>query len=376
MSALRVCIVGGIFDRSEEYRSRHLFTPETVLVAGLCERGIAVDACGHRHFNPTNDYDIVHVHHLGKAALQMATAATRSPFVYSSHDPKLVSEYHISHIRTLTTKFILNRADAAVALSEPEVGTMRRLFGRYNAETVPIPNGLPRDVFFYRERPARPAGAYKMLFVGQLIEQKGVDVLLKALRIARESHGNDVELSLVYQNPLLETHYKDLAADLGLKDHVHFLGFKSAFELAELYRQVDLFVLPTFAEALPSVVTEAMMSGLPVIASRVAGIPDQVGSHGMLVTPGDVAGLADAINRTLAALVAGDVQPREVSEYATARFSIQTMVDKHLRLYEDLARAAHMPVRSRKTYWPMNTVTRSLLTTYGERLAGKGWLSH
>jgi len=374
MNALNVCIVGGIFDRPEEYRSRHLFTPETVLVTGLRERGIAVDACGHRHFNPTNDYDIVHVHHLGKAALQMATAATRSQFVYSSHDPKLVSEYHVSRIRTLTTKFILNRADAVVALSEPEMGTMRRLFGRYNAETVPIPNGLPRDVFFYRERPARLAGSYKMLFVGQLIEQKGVDVLLNALRIARES--NNIELLLVYQNPLLEAHYKDLATSLGLKDHVHFLGFKSAFELAELYRQVDLFVLPTFAEALPSVVTEAMMSGLPVIASRVAGIPDQVGSHGMLVTPGDVAGLADAISQTLDALAAGTLQPREVSEYATARFSIQTMVDKHLRLYEDLIRTARMPIRSRKTYWPMNAVTRSLLTTYGERLAGKGWLSH
>lgn len=373
MRAPRVCIVGGIFDRSEEYRAKHLFTPETVLVAGLRERGIAVDACGHRHFSPTDDYDVVHVHHLGKGALRMATAATRSRFVFSSHDPHLASGYRISRTRTLATKFILDRADVAVALSEAEAGTMGRLFRSYHARTISIPNGLPSDVFFYRERPARPAGPYRMLFVGQLIEQKGVDILLNALRIVRQS--SDAELQLVYQNPRLETHYKELAAQLGLRDHVHFLGIKSAFELAELYRQADLFVLPTFAEALPSVVTEAMMSGLPVVASRVAGIPDQVGPHGTLVAPGDVEGLADAIQRTLHAVARNDIQPRAVSEYATARFSITTMVNEHLRLYEHLARTASMPTRSRKTYWPMNTITRAFLAAYGDRLAGRGWLS-
>ncbi len=373
MDSLNVCIVGGVFDRSEEYRSKHLFTPETVLVAGLRARGIDVEACGHRHFNPTSSYDIVHVHHLGKAALRMATAATRSPFVYSSHDPQLVSEYRISRSRMLATKFVLNRADAAVALSTTESRTMQRLFGHYNAETVTIGNGLPSDVFYYAERPARRAGPYKLLFVGQLIEQKGVDVLLKALQIVRQSH--DAEVSLVYQNPHLEVHYKDLVAELGLTDRVHFLGFKSAFELAELYRQADLFVLPTFAEALPSVITEAMMSGLPVIASRIAGIPEQVGEYGTLVMPGDVGGLADAIRQTLDTLTAGSLRPEEVSAYATARFSVRTMVDKHLQLYEDLARGGRMPMRSRKTYWPVNAMARAGLTACGERLAGKGWLS-
>jgi glycosyltransferase involved in cell wall biosynthesis len=370
---MKLCIVGGVFDRSAEYRAKHVFTPETVLAEGLRARGIDVDVCGHRHFDPADAYDIVHVHHLGKAALRMATAATRSLFVYSSHDPRLVSDYRISRTRMLATKFIVNRSDAVVALSETEAGIMERHFGQYRARTVAIGNGFPSDVFYYAPRPARTDGPYQLLFVGQLIEQKGVDVLLRAMQIVQKA--KNVELSLVYHNPQLEAQYKELAAELGVADRVHFIGFKSAFDLAEMYRRADLFVLPTFAEALPSVVTEAMMSGLPVVATRVAGIPEQVGTHGTLVLPGDVGALADAIVRTLDALAAGALKPETVSAYATARFSVQTMVEKHLRLYEDLLRAGQAPMRSQRRYQPMNAVTRAFLTTLGGRLAGRGLLS-
>ncbi|MCA1667974.1 MAG: hypothetical protein LC793_11405, partial [Thermomicrobia bacterium] len=107
----------------------------------------------------------------------------------------------------------------------------------------------------------------------------------------------------------------------------------------------------------------------------VAGIPDQVGPHGMLAAPGDVSELADAIGRTVDALATGSVHPQVVSEYATARFSIQAMVDKHLQLYENLLHAGRKPIRSRKTYWPVNAAMRAVLTTCGNQLAGKGWLS-
>ncbi|MGI8551766.1 MAG: glycosyltransferase family 4 protein, partial [Dehalococcoidia bacterium] len=336
MTPLRVCIVGGIFDQSEEYRSKHLLTPETVLAAGLRECGTAVDTCGHRHFEPTNAYDIVHVHHLGKAALRMATAETGSLFVYTSHDGNLICGHRVSRVHRLVTKFILNRADAVVTLSMIEQRAMERLFGHYNAATATIANGFPTNLFYHNKRSMQRTGPYKLLFVGQLIEQKGVGVLLKALRIVRQS--KDVDASLVYQNASLEAHYKGLTAQLGLEAHVHFVGFKSVFDLADIYRQVDLFVLPTFAEALPSVVTEAMMSGLPLVASRVGGIPEQVGPHGILVPPGDVDALAGAIIRTLDTLAIGTLQPETVSAYAAAKFSVQAMVEKHLRLYEDLKR--------------------------------------
>ncbi len=373
MSTVRVCIVGGIFDRSEEYRNKHSLTPETVLVAGLRERGVAVDTCGHRHFNPTNAYDVVHVHHLGKGALRMATAVTRSLFVYTSHDGNLICEYGVSRAHRLATKFILNRADAVVTLSAFEARTLRHSFGHDNAASITIANGFPADLFFPAKRSDARAGPYKVLFVGQLIEQKGVAVLLKAFEIVRRS--NDAELLLVYQNASLEEHYKALATQLGLANRVHFLGFKSAPELAELYRQVDLFVLPTFAEALPSVVTEAMMSGLPVIASHVGGIPEQVGPHGTLVTPGDIEGLADAICQTLQRVTEGGLHPEKISAYATAKYSVGAMIEEHLGLYQRLMRSGRTSNRTRKTYWPANAAMRVFLTTSGERFAGRGWLS-
>ena len=72
----KICLVGGIFDREEKVRSKHVITPETVLLDGFRKADVAVDAVGHARFLPSDGYDIIHVHHFGKAALgQIGLAA-------------------------------------------------------------------------------------------------------------------------------------------------------------------------------------------------------------------------------------------------------------------------------------------------------------
>src|SRR5208337_4844562 len=180
MSCLRVCVVGGIFDKPDEYRSFHRYTPETILAQGLAERGVDVAVSGHRGFVPLDDYDIVHVHHLGKAALVMASATTRSKFIYTGHDGRIINGYAASSRRKLATGFVTARADAIVALSNFEWRLMQAASVRYAHKWVTIPNGIPTDIFYAqqscdRPQPGRP---HRLLFVGQLIPLKGVDVLL------------------------------------------------------------------------------------------------------------------------------------------------------------------------------------------------------
>ena len=114
MKPLRVCVVGGIYDRSAEYRSKRPYTPETILRGALPSRGMEVTEQGHRGFRASEEHDIVHVHHLGKAALVMASAPPGLRFVFTSHDPRLMNGYQVSWRRLASFRFVVRRADAVV----------------------------------------------------------------------------------------------------------------------------------------------------------------------------------------------------------------------------------------------------------------------
>ena len=148
-------------------------------------------------------------------------------------------------------------------------------------------------------RTAGPAGD-RMVFVGRLAAVKGVRVLLDALAEVRRTRPG-ATLTLVGDGPEragIEAH----AAALELSEAVRFTGYLTQDEVAAELAAADLFVLPSFAEGVPVVLMEAMATGLPVIATRIAGIPELVeeGVSGLLVPPGDAVALAAAIGELLA----------------------------------------------------------------------------
>ena len=116
-----------------------------------------------------------------------------------------------------------------------------------------------------------------------------------------------------------------------------FLGKQTPAQLAELYQRSDLLILPSETEALPSVITEAMLSGLPFLASAVGGIPEQASGFGFLLTQRTV----DQLSVDLAHLVEHYSQysgaSASMSNYARRTFSITSMLDAHLHLYRALA---------------------------------------
>jgi glycosyltransferase involved in cell wall biosynthesis len=90
---------------------------------------------------------------------------------------------------------------------------------------------------------------------------------------------------------------RDLAEKLGVAPDVHFAGPLQRSEVAQRYREADVFTLPSAAEAFGNVFAEALASGLPIVGSQIGGIPDLVehGANGLLVEPGDIKALAGAI---------------------------------------------------------------------------------
>ncbi len=360
---MNICLVGGIFDRPEAVRAKQLVTPETVLLDGFRKAGVKVHAVGHAGFQPSDDYDIVHVHHFGRAALKMASSGCRSRVVFTGHNGLIPTGWERSRLRRYAFQYVVDKAEAYIALSRAEA---RYYAGVTSVDKIhTIPNGIPADVF-------RAAGdlqkradkeRYDVLYVGQLIECKGVNVLLDAMqRLCKHRH---VHLRLVYHNAKLEAVLRRQADDLGIAEHVEFVGIRGPGELAEEYHQADLLVLPSFAECLPSVVTEAFLCGTPVVAGGVCGVPEQIGSYGLAVPPGDSVALANAIEMILADRPRWQAMAAQMRAYAEHTFKPETMVARHLALYRDMVEGRVAPAR-RRAAW-IDPLVRLAVRVYWRR---------
>lgn len=152
-----------------------------------------------------------------------------------------------------------------------------------------------------------------ILFVGSLHPPKRVDHLIIALKQVVQ------EFPMVCLNVVgsgsQEAALHQLRDQLGLEQVIHFLGYKPHEVVPELLEAADLFVYPSDSEGLPSAIMEAQAMGVPVVASRVGGIPDLIepGKTGLLVEPGDVEGLALALisllhNHSLARQIGDNAQ--------------------------------------------------------------------
>ena len=117
---MRICLVGGIFDRPAAVRSRQLVTPETVLLDGLRKAGVEVHAVGHAGFQPSDDYDIVHVHHFGRAAVKMASSRSRARAVFTGHNGLIPTGWERSWLRRYAFQYVVDNVEAYVALSHAE----------------------------------------------------------------------------------------------------------------------------------------------------------------------------------------------------------------------------------------------------------------
>lgn len=140
-------------------------------------------------------------------------------------------------------------------------------------------------------------GTPKLICVGRLSPEKGHLGLLEVIQRLR-TKGLDCSLNLVGDGPSRVV-IEALAERLALNDRVSFSGFLQEDDTLAAIAACDILVLPSFMEGLPVVLIEALALGKPVIASRVAGIPELIehGKSGLLFTPSNLAALEEAIEQ-------------------------------------------------------------------------------
>jgi len=209
---------------------------------------------------------------------------------------------------------------------------VRRLYeARVGAGLAParvITNALqPAD--FTAHAPAPDAADF--LFVGELRQLKGIDVLLRAL--AEVACDREVRAFIVGSGSERDA-FERLADELGLYGVVTFLG---AMPAADAFRRGRCIVVPSRMESLPYIVLEAAAAEMPLIATDVGGIPEIVqGADTPLLPPGDIAELARTMHEFLDAPAPAQARARRLKETVRARFAIGATTSAVLAFYAEL----------------------------------------
>ena len=233
----------------------------------------------------------------------------------------------------------MQRADFVVCISDFARSQLMALVPEQHWSKIshrPL-RGRPGCLRHPRERRPRQT-RLEILSVGRLVAVKGQALVIEAVSTL-SSRGLDARATIVGAGPTRDR-LEALAAELGVGDRVAFTGAVGQDRIRELYAAADVFCLPSFAEGVPVVLMEAMAMELPVVTSRIMGIPELVedGVSGLLIAPGDVAGLDAALER----LARDPAERRRLGEAGRSKIVAEYALDTSVERLEQLF-AANLP---------------------------------
>lgn len=292
--------------------------------------------------------ELIHAH-LTYSAIWSAIASrlTGVPAIASLHvSPEATRALEDSARHRIATSLrdgllraILNRWSRAVVMVSGALRDDYLARGLEPRKVRVVHNGIELDRFRRPRTEARarlerelaiPPDVPIVATVAVLRPKKGIEVLLAAAREVRRAY-----FVIIGDGPKREE-WTSLANDLGVSDRIRWAGFRT--DVDALLAGCDLFVHPSLDDAFPTVLLEAMAAGLPIVASRVGGIPEIVtqGVTGELVPPGDAAALARAIDAVLGNEDTMRLM-REAAQADASRFSTSAWIARLTAVYREAA---------------------------------------
>ena len=299
-----------------------------------------------RNMLQANNVGLLHIHDARSGLIGRLVAKLLGiPVVYTVHLPPY---YYTTGVKDLVYKVVeglLNRwfTDRVIYVSHKVREEALRFGVTPKGRSVVIENGIDLQAYnkaidrvAIREALNTPVSATVFCFVGRFTEQKGIDILLRALLKMRDRFAL-FRVWLVGEGPL-QTQLEQCVAKEGLEKVVQFLGYRE--DIPAVLRASDVFVLPSRYEAMPMSLLEAMASGLPCVVSDVGDNARLVedGVTGFVVPPEDPDTLAEAMRKMLAnpdiRRTMGEAAHRKAQQY-----SVERMVARVTEVYESLSRA-------------------------------------
>jgi glycosyltransferase involved in cell wall biosynthesis len=305
-----------------------------------------------------SDYDIVHTH-TSKAGFVGRLAAKAAGIRGIIHTVHGFAFHEESSRKALRTYALLERIAAHACHRIVTVSEYHRRWalnlGIGNArKVVAIPNGISpervkadRDRESFRKELRIDPGTAMLLSTGRLADQKGLEYLLQAAQLM--SGHSKVRFKIVFAGTgLLESNLKKLAAALGVREQVSFLGFRQ--DIGDLLLASDIVVLPTLHEGLSIALLEAMAAGKPIVTTTIGSNVEAThnGRAALLVPAKDAEGLARAVTKFLRNSSLRLLKSTKAAELFSRHYTEARMLDAYRGQYLELLQSA-----------PERAVTRS-----------------
>lgn len=282
--------------------------------------------------------NVIHVHWLFPQGLLCALYKS-----FFNKNINIVLTCHGSDVNSLNNDlinrlkaYILNRANVVTCVSQ-DLSDKAHSFG-CKKEIQVFPMGVDTPIFSKNQIDQENGGTTmsRLLFVGSLIEDKGVRYLLEAFRIL-VGEGFEGDLKIVgdgYLRKELENTYKDLID----KKRVNFLGYVPRFKLPEIYKESDIFILASKSEGYPGVLMEAMSAGLiPIITDLPTYNDLKIQGLVRTVKYGNTEELASKIT-TVSSMGASATTSlsQSIIQYAKGHFGVSVTIDRFRIIYQEL----------------------------------------
>jgi len=337
---------GGVSAVVNQYQLAGLFTrwPITYIsthVDGWFGRKLKIAALGLLRFTAlliAGRVSVVHVHSASNASfwrkcwfIWLAWLAGR-PVIFHLHGGGFLEFFGKQrYVGRRLIRATLDSVSSIVVLSESWKAAVTRICGNQNISVIHNPIQCPSDV----GDTGTQRQMDKLLFVGRLNREKGVYDLLEAMsRLSSEFRS----ISLVVAGDGDSAELMAYARSLQVEDRIHTVGWIPQDEVAALLRSASVFVLPSYYEAMPMALLEAMSAGIPVVTSRVGAIPEIVtdGVDGLLITAGDVSAITHAVKRILSDSELSAEMGRAAQRKVRRCFSPEHIVQQVEQLYVEL----------------------------------------
>lgn len=297
---------------------------------------VAIQNAAMRH-----DLEVLHAHY----AFPHATSAWLAKQMVDRDDFRVVTTLHGTDITLIgqdpsyrsITEFSIQRSDGLTAVSEYLRRETIEQFNVPEDRIVVVPNFVDLDVYRRGTHPCHRSsfsqtGEKILMHISNFRRVKRVEDVVRIF--SRVSRRVRARLVLIGDGPE-RGRVEEVAAEEGVSERVIFLGKQES--VAELLACADLFLLPSSHESFGLVALEAMACGVPVIATRVGGVPEVVpdGVAGYLAEVGDVDGMADA---SVALLSDSErwLAASEAARDAASRFGVDHVIPQYVRYYEEV----------------------------------------
>jgi glycosyltransferase involved in cell wall biosynthesis len=292
--------------------------------------GIRLRECNLRH---------VHAHFAGLAARTAFWIKQffAIPYSFTAHANDIFAPRSFS----VGLDKLIGSASAIVTASDYSAALLQKQFPQESKRILRIYNGIDLSQF---RQPSLEASVPLIISVGRLVEKKGFTHLIEACRELKE-RGRSFHCEIIGEGPLLDSLRAQIVKS-DLEALVRLTGAQTQDEIVRRLSAARVFCLPCVVEQgggmdnLPTVIAEAMASGLPVVSTPIAGIPEMVADNvsGFLVSPGDTLALADALDK----FIRDQELARRFGEQGRQRareiFSIEASASSLRELFERLLR--------------------------------------